>query len=408
WAAGRIEVVHDDAERRITVTWRDPAFGPDVVGRAIAQPGYGGIVLGAMEAPTFDPAPIPRAPATRSAAWPVGDGGIPAGARPASAELEETIDRLFAASPGIYGLLVATPEGVVIERYSAHGAADRPTPSWSMTKAITGTIIARMLHLGWLGSVHDPAPAPLWRDPRAIHRTITIDHLLRMRSGLGYPAVDGTADGSGEAAIFFENNFVYYNAEDAFETAQRAIVATVPGSVYRYINTGVNVLGAIIRDRIEARGLPYHETVYRLLADAIGMSSYQHSADCKGNFVASGSGAAVARDYARFGLLYVQDGVWNGERLLPEGWVDYALNPVHTGQPYAACFRTNADLVFPSLPRSAAWASGASDQRVIILHEHRLVIVATNETDHPMDLGALDRVGAAAIASRRPALRAAS
>ncbi|MGE0724492.1 MAG: hypothetical protein AB7O45_08960, partial [Alphaproteobacteria bacterium] len=97
WAAGRIEVVHDDAERRITVTWRDPAFGPDVVGRAIARPGYGGIVLGAMEAPTFDPAPVPRAPATRSAAWPVGDGGIPASARPASAELEETIDRLFAA-----------------------------------------------------------------------------------------------------------------------------------------------------------------------------------------------------------------------------------------------------------------------------------------------------------------------
>ena len=228
-----------------------------------------------------------------------------------------------------------------------------------------------------------------------------------MRSGLGFP----TLDGAGRSGLAFENTSVYTDAADAFEAAQRAIVATVPGSVYRYVNTGINVLGAVLRDQIERRGLPYHATVYGLLADRIGMRSYQHSADVAGNLIASGSGAAVLRDYARFGLLYLQDGVWDGERLLPEGWVDYALTPSHTGSHYAACFRTNSDGTFPSLPADAAWASGASDQKVIILRRHGLVLAIANETDHPSDLKALDRLGAAAIAqvesAQHPVLSAA-
>ena len=384
--SGAIVVTHDDGERGVSVVWTDPAMGAPVRAQAIARAGYGGIVLADRDGLDFDPVPVPRAA-------PAGPGPWTGAAPPANAELEAAVAAVFAGSPGIYGILVATPDAILAERYGAFGAPDRVTPSWSMTKAVTATLIGRLIHEGWLGSVYDPAPAPLWTDPRGIHRLVTIDSLLRMRSGLGFQAVDG----QGEAQIYFENNFVYYNAEDAFDTAQRAIVTTLPGATYRYINTGVNVLGAIIRDRIEQRGLPYHQTVYGLLADRIGMASYQHSADCIGNFIASGSGFATLRDYGRFGLLFLQDGVWNGERLLPEGWVDYVTTPTHTGSEYAACFRSNAGLTFPSLPRDAVWASGASDQRIILLRDHGLVIVVTNESDHPMDLAALDRLGAAAI-----------
>jgi CubicO group peptidase (beta-lactamase class C family) len=303
---------------------------------------------------------------------------------------------LFANSPGIYGILIASPDRILAERYSACGAPDRATPSWSMTKAVTCTLIGRLIHEGWLGSVYDAAPAPLWRDPRSIHHLITIDHLLRMRSGLGFPVVDE----NGRATIGFENSAVYQDAADAFDAAQRSIVATVPGSVYRYINAGINVLGAIIRDRIESHGLPYHQTVYGLVADRLGMSTYQHSADCVGNFIGSGSGFATLRDYARLGVLYAQDGVWDGERLLPRGWVDYALSPTHAGSSYAACFRSNADRSFPDLPADTAWASGASDQRIFVLRGQRLVAAVANETDHPMDLAALNRVIATAIATR--------
>ena len=308
--------------------------------------------------------------------------------------LRHAADTFLAGAPGTYGMLIAAPGRVLFERYAHGGAPDRVTPSWSMTKSITATVIGRMIHLGWLRSVQDPAPAPLWRDPRGAHAAITIEHLLRMRSGLGMPVLHG--DGTG--TLGFENSAVYQDATDAFSAAQRNIVATRPGSVFRYVNAGPNVLGAIIRHEIERRGLPYPATLYALLADKIGMSSYQHSADIAGNMIASGAGFATLRDYAKLGLLYVQDGVWNGERLLPEGWADYALAPSHAGTNYAASFWTNAQSLFPDLPPDIAWASGASDQRTMIFRRHGLVAVITNETDHPMDLARLNTFLATALA----------
>src|ERR671922_171005 len=93
-------------------------------------------------------------------------------------------------------------------RYWARRSPGRVTPSWSMTKALTCTLIGRLIHEGWLASVYDPAPAPLWRDPRAIHRLITTDHLLRMRSGLGFPV----SHGDGRVTLGFENSAVYQDA----------------------------------------------------------------------------------------------------------------------------------------------------------------------------------------------------
>jgi Beta-lactamase len=168
---------------------------------------------------------------------------------------------------------------------------------------------------------------PLWSDPRAIHRLITLDHLLRMRSGLAFPV----SHGDGRVTLGFENSAVYQDAGDAFEAAQRSIVATVPGAVYRYINSGLNVLGAIVRDQIEQRGLPYYEILYGLLVDRLCMASYQHSADIAGNLIASGAGFATLRDYAKLGVLYLQNGMWDGERLLPQGWAGYALTATIAG-----------------------------------------------------------------------------
>lgn len=388
--AGHIRIETDAADRRVTVSWNDPAFPTPMIGAAVARAGYGSILLGPHAVPMFDAKPIARADAA-GRAWPHGEAVETH--PPAPTPLAKALDAFFAASPGLYGVLIANPERVLLERYSAFGAPHRATPSWSMTKAVSCTIIGRMLHEGWLGSVYDPAPAPLWRDPRGTHHLITLDHLLRMRSGLGFPVLHD----DGRVTLGFENSAVYQDAADAFEAAQRCVVATVPGSVFRYINSGLNVLGAIIRDRIERRGLPYHATVYGMLADRIGMTSYQHSADIAGNFIASGAGYATLRDYAKLGVLYLQDGVWDGERLLPEGWADYALTATHAGTSYAACFRSNIDRLFPDLPDDTAWASGASDQRIFILRRHRLTVAVANETDHKIDLAALNRVIATAI-----------
>lgn len=384
FAAGRLVIETDAGDRRATVRWGD------VVGQAVSRPSYGSILLGPHPAPGFDAEPIVRRFPHAGKAWPHGDAVEAGAALPGFAG---ALDAFFASSPGTYGVLVASPERVLTERYSVFGAADRATPSWSMTKAITCTVIGRLICEGWLGSMYDPAPAPLWSDPRGIHRLITLDHLVRMRSGLGFPV----RHEDGRTSIGFENSAVYQDAGNAFEAAQRSIVATVPGSVFRYVNSGMNVLGSVIRDQIERRGLPYYQTAYGLLVDRLGMSSYQHSADLAGNLIASGAGYATLRDYARLGVLYLNDGVWDGERLLPEGWVDYALTATHTGTSYAACFRTNIDGIFPDLPPDAAWASGASDQRIFILRRHRLTVAVSNETDHPVDMAALNRLVAAAI-----------
>jgi hypothetical protein len=390
---GDIAIEMDDADRRVTVRWNDAAFGEPVAGAAFARPSYGGIVLGPHAGLNFDPQPVPRSPPDAARAWPLGDAVETPPAPPA--DVARALEAFFARSTGAYGILVATPERVLCERYSEFGSADRATPSWSMTKAITCTVIGRLIQEGWLASVYDPAPAPLWRDPRSIHRQITLDHLLRMRSGLAFPV----AHGDGRVTLGFENSAVYQDAGDAFEAAQRSIVTTVPGAVYRYINSGLNVLGAIIRDQIERRGLLYHKTLYGLLADRLGMASYQHSADIAGNLIASGAGFATLRDYARLGVLYLQNGIWDGERLLPPGWADYALSATHTGTSYAACFRTNTDRLFPDLPPDTAWASGASDQRIFILRRHRMTVAISNETDYPMDLAGLNSVIAAALAA---------
>ncbi|MGE0225793.1 MAG: serine hydrolase domain-containing protein, partial [Acetobacteraceae bacterium] len=388
--AGQLSVQADPGDQRVTVIWNRPGADP-IIGSAVARPGYGGILLGQHAVPQFDPKPLHRHLPGAGKPWPRGEA-VDDHVTPSPA-LVRALDAFFAGSAGAYGILIATPDRVLLERYSAFGAPDRATPSWSMTKAVTATVIGRLIHDGWLRSVHDPAPAPLWSDPRGIHRLITLDHLLRMRSGLGFPALHD----DGRVTLGFENSAVYQDGADAFETAQRSIVAALPGTVFRYVNSGMNVLGSIIRDLIARRGLPYHETVYGLLADRLGMSSYQHSADLVGNFIASGAGFATLRDYAKLGVLYLQDGIWDGERLLPEGWVDYALTATHTGTSYAACFRTNVDRLFPDLPEDTAWASGASDQRIFILRRHRLTVAVANETDHPMDLGALSRVIATSI-----------
>jgi len=335
--------------------------------------------------------PIARAPAS-GGLWPLGDD-VPTPA-PMGPAFNAVVADFFASSPGVYGLLVASPERVLFERYGAGGAPDRVTPSWSMNKSMTGSLIGRLIELGWLDGVNIPAPAPAWRDPRGIHALITLDDLLRMRSGLAMACL-----GESGPALGFEGSAVYFDAADAFAAAQANVVAVRPGAVFRYINAGINVLGAIVRDQIERRELPYHATIYSLLPDLLGMASYRMSGDIAGNLIGSGSAFATLRDWSKLAVLYLHDGVWNGRRVLPQGWADYALAAQHAGTSYAATFWTNADRRFPALPPEAAWLSGAADQRVFILRGANRVLAVSNETDAKMDLAALNNVLGAVLAA---------
>src|SRR4029077_10786087 len=127
---GDIAIEMDDADRRVTVRWNDPDFGEPVVGAALARPGYGVIVLGPQASLQFDPRPVSRTRREPGRAWPLGDAVERPTAPPA--DIDRALDVFFARSTGSYGVLVATPDRILCERYSEFGAADRPTPSWSM------------------------------------------------------------------------------------------------------------------------------------------------------------------------------------------------------------------------------------------------------------------------------------
>ena len=147
--AGRLTIETNDADRRVTVQLeRSGVRRASLTGAAIARQGYGGILLGGRSAPGFDPVPIARR-SNPTGAWPLGDAVEPPA--PPPVELAAALDVLFANSTGIYGILIASPDRVLVERYSAFGEPDRATPSWSMTKAITCTLIGRLIHEGWLG-----------------------------------------------------------------------------------------------------------------------------------------------------------------------------------------------------------------------------------------------------------------
>ena len=123
------------ADRRVAIVWEDPDFGERIAGAAIARPGYGGIVLGPYKELRFDPKPIPRDPGDRGRGWPLGDAVETPPAPPT--ELARAFDHFFARNAGAYGVLIATPDRVLCERYAEFSGPDRVTPSWSMTKAIT-------------------------------------------------------------------------------------------------------------------------------------------------------------------------------------------------------------------------------------------------------------------------------
>jgi CubicO group peptidase (beta-lactamase class C family) len=243
-----------------------------------------------------------------------------------------------------------------------------------VTNALVGTLVRE----GRL-TLAAPVSAPEWRerdDPRA---AITLDHLLRMESGLhvdeGVTSVDSDAMrmlfGSGDVAAF---------------AASRKLEAP-PGTVYRYSNATTNIIARTLRSamRDDAEYLAFPR---RALFDRVGMASAVMETDAAGNFVGSSYLLATARDWARFGQLYLQDGVWNGERILPERWVAYTTTPApadpqrHFGAHFWLAVPDHYAGTNRELPANAFHAVGHEGQFVTIVPARDTVIVRLGRTRH--------------------------
>ena len=143
----------------------------------------------------------------------------------------------------------------------------------------------------------------------------------------------------------------------------------------RYRNSDPLILGYVIQQTVERLGHRYLSWPQKALFDRVGVRQQVLETDAYGNFLLTGHDFGTGRNWARLGLLYLQDGVWQGERILPEGWAEFVGSPAPAWDPpvYGGLFWVNSDGRW-NAPRSAYFMSGAGGQNVIIVPSHDLVI----------------------------------
>jgi CubicO group peptidase (beta-lactamase class C family) len=312
--------------------------------------------------------------------WPMGDL-VDAGQFPSDvdrAALSAALDFAFddgqqAVPQKTRALLVVHKGQIIAERYAPGFDKDTRHICWSMGKSITSALIGILVGDGQF-TVDDPAPIPAWRNPADPRSKITIGHLLHMSSGLAFDSPD-------EVALMFtdrdHHRAVYFGAVDVFDYCTNRPVEFPPDTVWRYRNCDPLSLGMIIRQTVEARGQEYLSFPQRALFDPIGIRHMVLEVDWHGNFIMTGFEYGTARDWARFGLLHLHDGVWQGKRILPEGWIDYITTPApaDADKKYGALFWLNRGGMYASLPRDMYWAAGHHGQITLIIPSRDMVIV---------------------------------
>jgi CubicO group peptidase (beta-lactamase class C family) len=311
--------------------------------------------------------------------WPMGDvlpnGPLPAGVD--VAKLKEAVDAAFDPPEGETAAFVVTWRGrVIAERYAPGITAQTPLESWSMGKSVTATLMGVLMRQG-VYELWQPAPIPEWQEGNDPRSEIRIADLLHMSSGLRIKALeDPDYDPAGTYA---DHLYLYTGGVDSFHYAATRPLQWLPGKVGRYRNTDPVLTNYLIRLAVEKRGEEYLSFPKRALFERLGMRTMVLETDPFGNFLNQGYEFASARDWARLGNLYLQDGIWNGERILPEGFVRFVRTPapawVADHRPvYGGFFWVNGDGAYP-VPRDAYFMSGAFGKKTMIIPSHELVVV---------------------------------
>jgi CubicO group peptidase (beta-lactamase class C family) len=245
--------------------------------------------------------------------------------------------------------------------------------SWSMGKSITATLIGLLIREGHF-NLEDPAPVPHWQvgdDPRS---KIRISDLLRMSSGLKF---SGAKDPPNTYKHDFpDHEYVYSGSIDVFKFSVNQPLEFPPNTVGRYRNCDPLILGYIIKKTVTEKCEDYLAWPQKALFDRIGIRKQVLETDPYGNFVMTGFDYGTPRNWARLGLLYLRDGIWNGERILPEGFVDFVSTPAPAWEKpeYGGLFWVNGTNRW-KLPNDAFYMAGVAGQLVIIDRAHDLVIV---------------------------------
>lgn len=335
---------------------------PDGPQRSAAFHGDQGCIIG--DTLHFTPVKLERRGDGR-AAWPMGDV-----TGPLDPAFDAATATAFSDPEAHTAAFIVVHRGqVVAERYGPGVTPDTPLESWSMGKSITATLLALLVKAG-VYHVNAPAPVPRWQhDAR---KNIRIIDLLHMSSGLDFRS-SMDPDWKPEHGIA-DHWYIYTGGVDVFEYSLDKPVQFPPNTEGRYRNCDPLIIGWLVKQAVKDDYLAWPQ---RALFDRLGMRHMWLETDPWGNFILTGFDYGPARDWARLGLLYAQDGMWLGERVLPEGWAKLVSTPAPAWKKaeYGALFWTNRDKDFPALPQTAYSMVGAGGQRVFVVPEHQLVVV---------------------------------
>ena len=349
------------------------------------------------------------------------DAGGPAPARlpeiagpeivaPARARLTAALDGAFAEPDGAparrtHAVVVVHDGRVVAERYAAGFGVDTPVHGWTATKSVNNALLGILVRQGKL-RMEDPAPVAAWQAPGDPRRAITPDQLLRMQSGLDL----GDSLTASFSTAWDTSARMAFTEPDMAGFAEGAALTAAPGTRWTYANGNPAILARILRDRVGGHAADVLRFARRELFEPLGIRSATLELDATGTPIASAFLFATPRDWARFGLLFLEDGVVGGARILPEGWVRYSTTPtpnarvgygagwwINQGDSPGARFRREH-----GMPDDAFLALGIYGQTVVVVPSQRLVIARFGTTyDLRMAMIDICRLTADTIAALR-------
>ncbi|MBC7606753.1 MAG: serine hydrolase [Burkholderiales bacterium] len=268
-------------------------------------------------------------------------------------------------------VIVVYKDQIIAEQYETGFDKNSKILGWSMTKSITSALFGVLQKQRKL-DIYKPAPVAQWQnDARA---KITINDLLHMNSGLEWEE---------NYEKICDATQMLFQARDMPQCQRRKPAKFAPNSHWYYSSGTTNLLSGILRNQFQTHQ-QYLDFWYSALIDKIGMHSMVVETDMAGNFVGSSYGWATTRDWAKFGLLYLHKGNWNGAQILDESWVDYSATPTNTSHGnYGAHFWLNAGGKFPNVPRDFYYCSGFQGQMIAIIPSLNLVIVRLGLKEDP-------------------------
>ena len=244
-----------------------------------------------------------------------------------SAELDVLVERAFASDTELgetRSLLIIRNGETLLERHASGFSPDTRQVSWSLAKSFTHALVGRLVEMGLVEGIDVPMPTPFaGDDPRA---AITWREWLTMTDGLDYTEI---AEPDVELPLSEQDVVQMMYGPGRFDVVgwvvENAPALHTPGERWNYSTAGYHLIARAAQDAMGTEGDPEATTAWldANLFDPLGMDPVAEY-DAAGTLLGGSLIYATARDFARLGELYLADGVWEGERFLPEGWVEFA------------------------------------------------------------------------------------